>query len=319
MEYRVVGGSGLKVSSIGLGTVDFGERVDAARAHGLVHAALDAGVTLFDTGDNYTDGRSEEILGAALKGCHDEVVISTKFTGRDRFRADGSRAFVLDACEGSLRRLGIDCIDLYTMHHPDPDTPIDETLGALEELVQQGKVRTLGSSNFSGWQIAEADHTAAAANTTRFAVSQMEWNLLKRHVEDEIVPACRHYDVSIMPFYPIASGLLTGKYRQGQTFPSGTRLADIDFYARVASDGNLDKVETLIAFAEKRGHSILDLALSWLSGQPGVSSVLVGASSVGQLEKNVAAIGWSLSQEDREEIDSLVKDVRNAGEIPFNK
>jgi aryl-alcohol dehydrogenase-like predicted oxidoreductase len=319
VEYKEVGQSGLTVSAIGLGTVDFGERLDAAKAQELVHAALDAGVTLFDTGDNYSEGRSEEVLGKAIQGQCDDVVISTKFTGRNRFRSDGSRAFVLEACEGSLRRLGIDCIDLYTMHHPDPDTPIEETLRALEELVQQGKVKTLGSSNFAGWQVAEADHTAAAANTSRFAVSQMEWNLLKRHVEDEVVPACRHYDVSIMPFYPIASGLLTGKYRKGQAFPAGTRLADIDFYARVASDGNLDVVEKLIAFAEERGQSILDLAMSWLSGQPSVSSVLVGASSISQLEKNVAAIGWSLSQGEREEIDALLEDVRNAGEVPFNK
>jgi aryl-alcohol dehydrogenase-like predicted oxidoreductase len=309
----------LQVSAVGLGTVDFGRRLDAAKAQELVSAAIDSGITLFDTGDNYNDGRSEEILGKAIRGNRDDVVVSTKFTGRDRFRSDGSWQYVIEACEGSLRRLGIDCIDLYTMHHPDPDTPIEETLLALEELIRQGKVRTIGSSNFAGWQVAEADHTATAANTSRFVACQMEWNLLKRHVEDEIVPACRHYDVSVMPFYPIASGLLTGKYRKDQSFPIGTRLADVDFYARVASSENLKKVEKLISFAEARSHSILDLAMSWLSGQGGVSSVLVGASSVGQLEKNAAAIGWKLSRADRDEIDGLLEGPRNPGEVPFNK
>lgn len=158
MEYRAVANSDLQVSAVGLGTVDFGERLDASRSQELVSAAIDLGITLFDTGDNYNNGRSEEILGKAIRGHRDEVVVSTKFTGRDRFRSDGTREFVLEACEGSLRRLGIECIDLYTMHHPDPDTPIEETLRALEELVQQGKVRAIGASNFAGWQVAEANH-----------------------------------------------------------------------------------------------------------------------------------------------------------------
>ena len=319
MEYRAVANSDLQVSAVGLGTVEFGERLDASRSQELVSAAIDLGITLFDTGDNYNNGRSEEILGKAIRGHRDEVVVSTKFTGRDRFRSDGTREFVLEACEGSLRRLGIECIDLYTMHHPDPDTPIEETLRALEELVQQGKVRAIGASNFAGWQVAEANHMASAGNTSRFVACQMEWNLLKRHVEDEVVPACRHYNVSLMPFYPIASGLLTGKYRKGQSFPAGTRLADIEFYAKVASPANLEKVEGLIAFAAARSHSILDLALSWLAGQIGVSSVLVGASSVKQLEKNATAINWKLSKEDRDAIDHLLDDLRNPGEVPFNK
>ena len=319
MEYRRVANSELRVSAVGLGTVDFGERLDRAAAGELVAAAADAGITFYDTGDNYNDGRSEEILGQAIRERRHEVVICTKFTGRDRFRADGSRRHVIEACEGSLRRLGIDCIDLYTMHHPDPNTPIEETLLALDQLVRQGKVRYVGASNFFGWQIAEAYHTAEILNAARFISCQMEWNLLKRHVEDEIVPACRHYDVSIMPFYPIASGLLTGKYRRGQAFPTGSRLAGNDFYARIASPGNLAKVEQLSGFAAAHGHSLLELAMSWLAGQPGVSTVLVGATHVNQLQRNAAAVGWKLDAEDLAAIDTLLEDLRNPGEDPFNK
>jgi aryl-alcohol dehydrogenase-like predicted oxidoreductase len=305
---------------VGLGTVDFGARLDEASARGLVAAALDEGITFFDTGDNYNDGRSEEILGRALRERRGDVVVSTKFTGGTRpFRADGSRRHVIEACEGSLRRLGIDCIDLYTMHHPDPDTPIEETLLALDELARQGKVRHVGSSNFFGWQIAEADHTAARAKTPRFIACQMEWNLLKRHVEDEIVPACRHYDVSILPFYPIAAGLLTGRYSRERAFPSGSRFADNEFYARVASPGNFAKVEKLRAYAEARGHSLLELALSWLAGQAGVSTVLVGASRPDQLRRNTAAVGWKLTRDERSAIDALLEDPDDSGTVPFNK
>lgn len=319
MELRTVAKSELQVSAVGLGTVDFGERLDAAASEAIVTAALEEGINLFDTGDNYNAGRSEEILGKAIRGRRHEVVVSTKFTGRDGFRSDGSRDYVIEACEGSLRRLGIDCIDLYTMHHPDPETPIEETLRALEELVQSGKVSYVGSSNFFGWQVAEADHLASALGTSRFVAAQMEWNLLKRHVEDEIVPACRHYDVSIMPFYPIASGLLTGKYARDRHYPVGSRFADVEFYARVASAGNFDKVEKLTAFAEERGHSLLELAMSWLSAQPGVCSVLVGASCTEQLQRNAAAVGWKLGDEEFATIDGLLEDIRNPGELPFNR
>jgi aryl-alcohol dehydrogenase-like predicted oxidoreductase len=204
------------------------------------------------------------------------------------------------------------------MHHPDPDTPIEETLQALGEWVQQGKVRHTGTSNFFGWQIAEASHTAANLTTPRFIGCEMEWNLLKRHVKAEIVPACGHYDVSIMPFYPIASGLLTGNYTRGRAYPKGSRFADVDYYAEVASEDNFAKVEALAGFAEARGHSLLELAMSWLSGQEGVSTVLVGASSADQLERNAAAVNWKLTQDDRSAVDALIEDVRARGERPFN-
>ena len=300
--------------------MDFGARLDEASATAVVRKARGEGVTLFDTGDNYSDGRSEEILGRALRGERAEVVVSTKFTGGDRpFRADGSRSHVIEACEGSLRRLGVDVIDLYTMQHPAPDTPIEETLEALDELVRQGKVRHLGSSNFMGWQVAEADHTAKVAGIPRFIACQQEWNLLKRHIEDEIVPACRHYDVGLMPFYPIASGMLTGKYDRKHDYPAGSRFADVDFYARTASDANFRNVERLTEFAEARGHTLLELAMSWLAGQPGVSSVLVGASRPDQLAQNIASIGWDIGTEDRTAIDRLLAEELDPGQQPFNK
>jgi len=314
-----VADSDLEVSTVGLGTVDFGARLDEATAREVVAKALDEGITFFDTGDNYNEGRSEEILGRALRERRDEVVIATKFTGGNRrFRADGSRAHVIEACEGSLRRLGIERIDLYSMHHPDPDTPIEETLQALDELVCAGKIRHIGMSNFFGWQIADADHTAAKLGSARFTVCQMEWNLLKRHVEDEVVPACRHYDVSVMPFYPIASGLLTGKYARGRAYPKGSRFADVDYYARVASEGNFAKVEALTNFAEAHGHSLLELAMSWLSGQPGVSTVLIGASSPDQLERNATAVDWKLTSEERSTVDGLLTGIQDQGVLPFN-
>ncbi len=319
METRRVGNSDLAVSAIGLGTVDFGGRLEESKTRTVVAKALDEGIRFFDTGDNYNQGRSEEILGRALRGHRDEVVVATKFTGgSQRYRADGSRSHVLAACEGSLRRLGVECIDLYAMHHPDSDTPIEETLLALGELVAEGKVRYIGISNFMGWQIAEASHTAERLASPRFIGCQMEWNLLARHVEDEVVSACRHYDVGIMPFYPIASGLLTGKYTRDRAYPRGSRFADVDYYARIASADNFAKVEALTEFAEARGHSLLELAMSWLSGQPGVSTVLVGASSADQLERNANAIDWKLTAEDREAIDTLLEAFRGRSPMPFN-
>jgi len=307
METRKVGRSGLSVSAIGLGCVDFGGRLDAAAAGELVTAALDQGISLFDTSDNYCEGRSEEVLGRALGPRRHDVVINTKFTGSlGQYRADGSRSFVIRSCEESLRRLGTDYIDLYSLHHPDPDTPIEETLDALDGLVRQGKVRYIGSSNLPGWQIADAEHTARSQGRQRFVAAQMEWNLLQREVEAEGVPACNHYGIGVMPFYPIASGLLTGKYRKGQRFPEGSRFATNDYYASVATAENLERVERLIAFAEARGHTILELAMTWLAARFGVASILIGASRSEQVASNVAALGDWLDPEDLAELDRLL-------------
>jgi len=306
MNHRTLGRSGLSVSAIGLGCVDFGNRLDEAASTKLVCAALEEGITLFDTSDNYCEGRSEEILGRALGSRRHESIINSKFTGSvGRYHADGSRSHVIRACEESLRRLGTDYIDLYSLHHPDPTTPIEETLDALGGLVRQGKVRYLGSSNLCGWQIADAEHTARAKFGQHFVAAQMEWNLLCREVEQDIVPACNHYGIGIMPFYPIASGLLTGKYRKGHRFPEGSRLASNQYYASVATPENLDRVERLIAFAADRGRTILELAMTWLAGRPGVVSILIGASRTEQVESNVAALGDWLGDDDLVALDAI--------------
>lgn len=310
MEYRKVGRSGLSVSAIGLGCVDFGNRLDQAASSELVSVALDQGVTLFDTSDNYCAGRSEEILGRALGPRRHEVIINSKFTGSlGQFRANGSRSFVIRSCDESLRRLGTDYIDLYSIHHPDPDTPIEETLDTLDGLVRQGKVRYIGSSNLPGWQIADAECTARASGGQRFVAAQMEWNLLQREVEKEIVPACNHYEIGVMPFYPIASGLLTGKYRKGESFPEGSRFAENEFYASVATPENFDRVERLIAFASERDHSMLELAMTWLGSRPGVASILVGASRGEQVKSNVAALGTWLTEDDLTALEGALADI----------
>jgi aryl-alcohol dehydrogenase-like predicted oxidoreductase len=306
MKVRKVGRSGLSVSAIGLGCVDFGNRLDRAASTKLVSAALEEGITLFDTSDNYCEGRSEEFLGRALGSRRHESIINSKFTGSvGRYRADGSRSHVIRACEESLRRLGTDYIDLYSLHHPDPSTPIEETLDALSGLVRQGKVRYLGSSNLCGWQITDAEYTARAKLGQAFVAAQMEWNLLQREVEQDIVPACNHYGIGIMPFYPIASGLLTGKYRRGHRFPEGSRLASNKYYASVATPKNLERVERLIAFAADRGHTILELAMTWLAGRPGVASILIGASRTEQVASNVAALGDWLDDDDLAALDAI--------------
>ncbi len=310
MEYRKVGRSGLSVSVIGLGCVDFGNRLDQAASSELVSVALDQGVTLFDTSDNYCAGRSEEILGRALGPRRHEVIINSKFTGSlGQYRANGSRGFVIRSCDESLRRLGTDYIDLYSIHHPDPDTPIEETLDTLDGLVRQGKVRYIGSSNLPGWQIADAEFTARASGGQRFVAAQMEWNLLQREVEKEIVPACNHYEIGVMPFYPIASGLLTGKYRKGESFPEGSRFAENEFYASVATPENFDRVERLIAFASERDHSVLELAMTWLGSRPGVASILVGASRGEQVKNNVAALGTWLTEDDLTALEGALADI----------
>src|SRR5215831_1784015 len=257
MEFRAVGGSGLQVSVAGLGCNNFGGRLDAEATDRVVHAALDLGVTLFDTADIYGGrGRSEELLGRALGSRRDEVVLATKFAnpmGDGPYERGASRRYVMRAVEASLRRLGTDHIDLYQQHVPDAATPIDETLEALADLVRSGKVRYVGSSNFSGWQVAEADARASALGVPQFITAQNEWSLLRRSVEREVVPACAHFGVSVLPYFPLASGMLTGKYRRGEDPAEGTRLATRGG-AGWMTDANFDKVEALAAVAAERGH-----------------------------------------------------------------
>ena len=309
MEQRQLGRSGLTVSSLGLGCNNFGMKLEPDEATAVVHRALDEGITHFDTAESYGGGRSEEMLGAALVGRRDEVVVATKFGGSGTRTplAPGSRSNVLRACEASLRRLGTDHIDLYYLHRPDPSTPIDETLDALDDLVRQGKVRYIANSGMPGWQVADADHVARQRTTARFVAAQIEWNLLARAVEAETVPACRHFGVGVVPYFPLASGLLTGKYHRGEAFPEGSRFAAIPRLAGVASDENFARVERLTAVAHASDRSILELAVGWLLSHDAVSSVLTGATSPEQVTANVAASTWHLDDDELAAVDAALR------------
>ena len=308
MRFRRLGDSGLKVSEVGLGCNNFGMRIDAAGTADVVNAAIDAGVTLFDTADIYGGTKSEEFLGQALGKRRHDVVLATKFgmqIGKDERRKGGSRRWIMQAVEDSLSRLGTDYIDLYQHHQPDPETPLDETLRALDDLVTQGKVRYIGNSNYTGWQIADADWTAAGRS--RFVSAQNLYSLLERKSAFEVLPACEHFGLGFLPFFPLASGLLSGKYRRGDEPPPGTRLAAWGARGQAAlNDRNFDRVEALTAWADARGHTLLELAFAWLLGQPVVSSVIAGATSPEQVQANVAASEWRLTPEEVAEVTGLV-------------
>ena len=305
MELRTVGRSGLQVSVLGLGCNNFGSRMDEAAADKVVSAALDAGITFFDTSDSYGEGKSEEYLGRALKGHRDDVVIATKFssrTGDGPYRAGASRKYLMAACERSLRRLDSDFIDLYYQHWPDPKTPVEETLSALDDLVRAGKVRYAACSNFAGWQLADAEHTARERHTTRFVASQSEWSLLRRGIEAEVVPACEAFGLGLVPYFPLASGLLTGKYRRGEAPPEGSRLATSPRFRGVATDEAFDVVDRLADLAKVHGRTMLDLAIGWLVAQPVVPSVIAGATKPEQVAANAAAAEVKLSASEIEDV-----------------
>ncbi|KRF48609.1 aldo/keto reductase [Terrabacter sp. Soil811] len=308
MTYRQLGDSGLTVSTVGIGCNNFGRRLDQDGTNAVVRQALDSGITLFDTADIYGQGASEEMLGLALGSERENVVVATKF-GMDMQGANGpdwgvrgSRRYVRKAVESSLRRLGTDWIDLYQLHRPDPQTPIDETLAALDELVREGKVRYLGSSNFTGWQVVDADWTARDAGSSRFVSAQNEYSLLERDVEDEVVPACEHVGVGLLPFFPLASGLLTGKYRRGEPAPEGTRLAGM---ADRLDGADWDTIEALEAYAAQRGLRPIDVAIGGLAAQPAVASVIAGATRPEQVVDNVRAGLWEPTAEDLAELDAV--------------
>lgn len=313
MRYRRLGNSGLMVSVVGLGCNNFGSRMDAEATRAVVHAALEAGVTLFDTADRYGGlGVSEEYLGAALKGRRDEVVIATKF-GHDMeggngpdWGARGARRYVVRAVEASLRRLDTDWIDLYQLHFPDPGTPVEETLSALDDLVHAGKVRYLGSSNFAGWQVADAAWVARTAGLTPFVSAQNEYNLLRREAEAELVPACQRFGVGLLPYFPLESGLLSGKYRRGAAAPPGSRMAGERFARRLA-EAPWDTIEALAAYAAQRGVGILDVAIGALAAQPAVASVIAGATKPEQVRANVAAGAWQPSADDLATLDEITQ------------
>jgi aryl-alcohol dehydrogenase-like predicted oxidoreductase len=313
MRYRTLGDSGLLVSVVGLGCNNFGGRLDNARTRAVIDAAIDEGITLFDTADMYgRDGGSELALGEALKGRRDKVVLATKFghQGADMgygpaAGAKGGRKYIRIAVEKSLTRLRTDHIDLYQLHTPDPLTPIDETIAALDELVTEGKVRYIGHSNRSGWQLADAAHIALAGGRTPFISSQNHWSLLERDAERELVPAARHFGLGVLPYYPLANGLLTGKVRRGQEIPAGSRLTE-PRRAGFVTDAKLDKVEALIAWGQEQGVSILEIAIGGLAAQPGCSSVIAGATSPEQVKANAAAGEWQPTQDQLTAIDKIV-------------
>jgi len=310
MEYRHLGNSGLEVSVVGLGTNNFGGRMDYAATEAVVNKCLDVGINLFDTSDSYSSGTSEEFLGRALKGRRHQAVVATKFAspmGEGPMRRGGSRHYIMNAVEDSLRRLGTDYIDLYQIHRPDPGTPIEETMRALDDLVTQGKVRYIGHSNFTGWMTAEAHYVAKYERYTPFVSAQNEWSLLDRRIEADLVPACIRYNVGILPFFPLASGMLTGKYHRGEAPPAGTRLAGGMTASRWLQDPVFDTVESLDSYASEHGHSLLELAMSWLASHPIVSSVIAGATKPEQVEENANAASWRLTAEEMAEVDKRTK------------
>src|ERR1700733_6596929 len=308
MRYRTLGDSGLLVSVVGLGCNNFGGRIDLQRTRAVVDAAIDAGITLFDTAEMYgKDGGSELALGEVLAGRRDKVVLATKF-GHQKVDmgygpaagAKGGRGYIRLAVEKSLRRLRTDYIDLYQLHTPDPLTPIEETIAALDELVAEGKVRYIGHSNLSGWQLADAAHKSAAR--TPFISAQNHWSLVDRGVEAEVVPAAVHFGLGVLPYFPLANGMLTGKVRRGSELPAGSRIAT---QSHLVTDEKLDTVEALIEWGAERGVSILEIAIGGLAAQPGCASVISGATSAEQVVANVAAGEWEPAQEELAEIDKI--------------
>jgi aryl-alcohol dehydrogenase-like predicted oxidoreductase len=312
MQIRNLGGSGLRVSAVGLGCNNFGQRTDLETSRKVIHKAIDLGVTLFDTADIYAGiGGSETVLGQVLGDRRKDIVLATKFSkamATDGSKQGASRRYIMSAVEASLTRMKTDYIDLYQQHDFDPLTPIEETLAALDDLVRQGKVRYIGNSNFPAWRIAEAEFSARAMNVNRFISCQDEYSLVMRDIEKDLLPAAQQYNLGLLPFFPLASGLLTGKYKRGAPVAEDTRFAKAPgLRDRYATERNEDIVEKLQAFVAARGHTMLELAFSWLASRPQVSSVIAGATRVEQIEANVKAIGWTLSAEEMAEIDEITK------------
>jgi len=313
METRSIGK--LDVSVVGLGCNNFGGRIDEAASRRVVDAALDAGITLFDTADIYGGTRSEEYLGRALGTRRDDAVIATKFGGQiDEDRKGGaSAAYIARAVEDSLRRLGTDRIDLYQLHFPDASTPFEETLGALDELVRAGKVLEIGGSNFSAEQIDETARISADRGLARFASIQNEYSLLRRGPERfGVLDACERNGIGFIPYFPLASGVLTGKYQRNQAPPDGTRLAGMPAERRddALSDKVFDRVEALDAYARDRGHTLLELAIAWLLARPTVTSVIAGATKPEQATANAAAAAWTLGDDNLREIDAVIESAK---------
>jgi aryl-alcohol dehydrogenase-like predicted oxidoreductase len=313
VETRKIGD--LDVTIVGIGCNNFGRRLDIAGTEGVVHAAMEAGINFFDTADSYGDGTSEEYLGKALGPRRDEVIIATKFgvqLGDDPSRGGASPRWIERAVEDSLRRLGTDRIDLYQLHRPDENTPIEDTLEALDRLISAGKVRQIGCSNHSEAQIEGALSTSRERDLARFVSVQNEYSLLHREPEKNgVIEACQRNGLALLPYFPLASGMLTGKYTRGKEAPAGSRLAGMSASRadRFANARNFDRVERLEAFVKERGHTILELAISWLVAQPVVASVIAGATSPEQVQANAEAAKWQLLPEDLTEIDRITRNL----------
>jgi len=300
VKIRTIGS--LEVSLAGLGCNNFGWRIDAAGTTAVINAAIDSGINLFDTADIYGGGQSEEYLGRALKGRRDQVLIATKFGMKmSEGKEGGKPGYVRQAVEDSLRRLGTDYIDLYQMHQPDPSTPIADTLGALTDLVKAGKAREIGCSNFSAMQIREA----AKVQGARFVSVQNNYSLFHREPEAEVLPECERLGVAFLPYFPLANGLLTGKYRQGQPFPKSSRAQD-GFGPKVFTEENLALVEGLRQFAESCGHTLLELAISWLASKPAIASIIAGAKTPEQVKANASSVNWRLTETDLAAVNGIL-------------
>ena len=312
MKLKNLGRSGLRVSVVGLGCNNFGGRIDLEATRKVVHRALDCGITLFDTADIYGErGGSETCLGQILGDRRKEIVLASKFGMEmdDGEKKGGSRRYIMQAVEDSLRRLQTDWIDLYQYHRPDPLTPIDETLRALDDLIRQGKVRYIGCSNMPSWEVATAQWTARDLGTNSFVSAQDEYSLLVRDAEKELIPSAVAYGLGLLPYFPLASGLLTGKYQRNAPMPVDARLTKTQRLAdRYLTEKNWQRTEKLADFCEAQGKSMVELAFSWLLAQPVVSSVIAGATKPEQIEANVKAADWNLTAEDLAAIDAITKD-----------
>ncbi|HZT06976.1 MAG TPA: aldo/keto reductase [Chloroflexota bacterium] len=312
MEYRRMGNSGLRVSVAGLGTNNFGRRCNAEETAAVIHRAIDLGVNFIDTADVYGDTLSEEYIGKAIKGHRRDLVIATKFerpVGEGPLHSGTSRRHVMEAVEDSLRRLDVDAIDLYQIHYWNDETPLEETLRALDDLVHRGDVRYIGCSNFAAWQIVEAQWIARSERLVPLVSTQNQYNLLERGIERDVLPVARRYGMGLIPYFPLASGFLTGKYHQGEPPPPGTRFAgSSNFARRVLTDTNFARLAVFERFAEERDHSVGQLALAWLAAQPGVASVISGATRPEQVEENVRALEWQLTAADLRSLDEALKE-----------
>jgi aryl-alcohol dehydrogenase-like predicted oxidoreductase len=309
VEYRQLGKSGLRVSTIGLGTNQFGGKVDQAGVNDIIDCAIDLGINLIDTADGYTKGQSETTLGVAVKGKWDKIVMATKVynpTGPGPNDYGSSRYHIINGVDACLKRLQSDHIDLLQLHRYDATAPLDEVLRALDDLVRAGKVRYVGASNYQSWQLAEANTLAEVHGWTRFISVQNHYHMFERDLEREVLPYCTARNVGILPFFPLAGGFLTGKYRRGEAAPAGSRGESSPYVQKYMTDKNYDKVEALERWAKDRGHSMVELAHAWLLAHPAVSSVISGATNIEQIQANAASAAWALSKDELDEVNKIL-------------